>query len=92
VLAAVGVAVSTRATSETGRTRAVARVVREVAQYLGNTPAVCRASYIDPRVFDRYRAGATIAPTLERLRWAEDDDTPATQGPLEHAVVGLLED
>jgi DNA topoisomerase-1 len=29
---------------------------------LGNTPAVCRASYIDPRVLDRYRDGVTIKP------------------------------
>jgi hypothetical protein len=28
---------------------------------------MCRASYIDPRVIDRYHAGATIAQTLERV-------------------------
>ena len=28
------------------------RAVKEVSHYLGNTPAVCRASYIDPRVID----------------------------------------
>ena len=50
VLAAVGLAVSERADSDAARKRAVARVVREVAGYLGNTPAVARASYIDPRV------------------------------------------
>ncbi len=59
VLAAVALAVSgMAATSKTSRKRAKTRAVKEVARYLGNTPAVCRASYIDPRVFDRYRRRA----------------------------------
>ena len=29
--------------------------IRTVAAYLGNTPAVCRASYVDPRVIDRFQ-------------------------------------
>ncbi|MFY2763856.1 DNA topoisomerase IB [Arenimonas sp. MALMAid1274] len=32
-------------------------VVAEVAQLLGNTPAVCRKSYIDPRVFEAWQDG-----------------------------------
>jgi DNA topoisomerase IB len=32
--------------------------VKEVAQQLGNTPAVCRASYIHPRVFEGWRDGS----------------------------------
>ena len=44
VLAAVGLAVSEGASgSDAARKRAIARVVREVADYLGNTPAVARA-------------------------------------------------
>ena len=38
------------------------RAVNQVSEALGNTPAVCRASYIDPRVIDRFRDGATIRP------------------------------
>lgn len=38
VLAAVGLAVSGQAATESARKRAIARVVREVAAYLGNTP------------------------------------------------------
>jgi DNA topoisomerase IB len=61
VLAAVVLAVD----RETGRTRtarqrAVNAAVRKVSEELGNTPAVARRSYIDPRVFDRYRAGSVI--------------------------------
>jgi DNA topoisomerase IB len=34
--------------------------MREVADELGNTPAVARSSYVDPRVIDRYASGDTI--------------------------------
>ena len=43
------------------RERAIREAVAEVAELLGNTAAVCRASYIDPRLFDRFRNGQTIA-------------------------------
>jgi DNA topoisomerase IB len=50
VLAAVGLAVSGQAgDTEAARKRAISRAVQEVAGYLGNTPAVARGSYIDPR-------------------------------------------
>ncbi|MEO7981319.1 MAG: DNA topoisomerase IB [Sporichthyaceae bacterium] len=91
VLMAVGLAVSTRApTSETARKRAVSRVVTEVSHYLGNTPAVCRSSYIDPRVIDLYDDGTTIAPSLERLGAGADFGQPATHGQIEAAVLRLL--
>jgi DNA topoisomerase IB len=92
VLTAVALAVSEQATSPTGRKRAISRAVSEVAHYLGNTPAVCRASYIDPRVFDRYRAGITISPSLEGLAQLDEERTPATQGAIELAVLNLLAD
>jgi DNA topoisomerase-1 len=57
--------------------------------YLGNTPAVCRASYIDPRVFDRFTTGMTIGGALETLGDVEPGE-PATQGPIEEAVLDLL--
>lgn len=91
VLTAVGLAVSTAApTSPTARRRAVTRVVREVSEYLGNTPAVCRASYIDPRVFDLYDDGTTIAGSLGRLGADADFGQPATHGQVEAAVLRLL--
>jgi DNA topoisomerase IB len=92
VLAAVALAVSERATSPTGRKHAISRAVNEVAHYLGNTPAVCRASYIDPRVFDRYRAGITISPALDGIAQIDEERAPATQGAIERAVLRLLED
>ena len=66
------------------------RAIKVVAHYLGNTPAVCRASYIDPRVLDRYRAGATIEAALPVLD--EDDvDIARLHGRVEESVVDLLD-
>ena len=91
VLAAVGLAVSEPAAASDGtRKRAVARVVREVADYLGNTPAVARASYIDPRVIELYERGVTIAPALGRLGEDRDFGDLATRGSAERAVLELL--
>lgn len=68
VLAAVSLAVDGRqASSRTARKRAINHAVRGVAEVLGNTPAVARRAYIDPRVFDRYRSGTTIWSALETL-------------------------
>jgi DNA topoisomerase-1 len=62
VLAAVALAGEERPRSEAAAKRAISRAVNQVSEALGNTPAVCRASYIDPRVLDRYRDGVTIRP------------------------------
>jgi DNA topoisomerase IB len=61
VLAAVGLArAELGSSSVTSRKRAVSAVIKDVAGFLGNTPAVCRASYVDPRVIDRFQEGRTI--------------------------------
>jgi DNA topoisomerase I len=90
VLAAVALAVSGQASqSKTGRKRAMTRAVKEVARYLGNTPAVCRASYIDPRVFDRFQGGLTIGGVLPMLVDVEADNA-SLQGAVEEAVIDLI--
>ncbi len=76
----------------TSRRRVVNAAVKTVAAYLGNTPAVCRASYIDPRVIDRYQASVTIAPALERLPDGPDLANPRTRARIEAAVLELLAD
>jgi DNA topoisomerase IB len=90
VLAAVALAVSGPAAlqSKTARRRAVTRAVKEVAHYLGNTPAVCRASYIDPRVFDRFDAGLTISGVLPEL--GDEADLASIHGRVETAVLELI--
>jgi len=92
-LAAVALAVSAGATSPTARKRAITRAVKEVAHYLGNTPTVCRSSYIDPRVVDRFQAGETIASCLPDLGESTGGaaGTLLTHGALELALVDLLQ-
>jgi DNA topoisomerase IB len=92
VLAAIGLAVSTNAETETARKRAVTRVVKEVSDQLGNTPAVCRSSYIDPRIIDLYESGITIRDDLEQLGADASYGEPAFQGAIEAAVLALLRD
>ncbi|MBV9822114.1 MAG: DNA topoisomerase IB [Actinobacteria bacterium] len=92
VLAAAGLAVSTHAAdTPTARKRAVARTVREVAGHLGNTPAVARRSYIDPRVIGAYEQGVTVAPALGRLGTGGRRGEPATIGAFEAAVIDLID-
>jgi len=92
VLAAVALAVAGEvAGTESGRKRAITRAVKEVAHYLGNTPAVCRASYIDPRVFDRYEGGLIIRPALEEAAEAPAGEMAIHQPALEKAVLDLID-
>ncbi|HWB57643.1 MAG TPA: hypothetical protein VG479_11970, partial [Gaiellaceae bacterium] len=71
------------------RKRVASLAIREVARYLGNTPAVCRKSYVDPRVVDRFDAGQTIIAALERLPIELPE--PDRQRRVERAVLALLE-
>jgi DNA topoisomerase IB len=82
VIAAKALAVSgLKQGTKTGQKRAIVHAVKEVAYYLGNTPAVARASYIDPRLFDRFNDGLTI----DVLAISEPRD-------LEPAVIDLIRD
>jgi DNA topoisomerase I len=92
VLAAVSLAADGRgAVSKRARKRAMDGAVKGVAEVLGNTPAVARRSYIDPRVFDRYLSGWTIGGELDRIGTLRGpDDRRRTR--LEHAVLDLLHD
>jgi DNA topoisomerase I len=88
VLAAVRLA-GAQARSRRGAERVISEVVRDVAEHLGNTPAVCRSSYIDPRLFDRFRSGSTISLPGSPGRARATD---ALQTRIERAVIELLDD
>jgi DNA topoisomerase IB len=92
LLAAVALAVSGEvAATKTGRKRAVTRAIKEVAGYLGNTPAVCRASYVDPRVIDAYDGGLIIRPALEEVAQEMHPETlPIHHRAVEEAVLDLV--
>ncbi len=65
VLAAVELANRGLPDASRARERVIRQTVCAVADELGNTPSVCRTSYIDPRVFDIYRNGQVIAPASQ---------------------------
>jgi DNA topoisomerase IB len=91
MLAAVGLAATGPVPeTKTGRKRRINDAVKGVAEILGNTPAVCRSSYIDPRVIDQFGDGKTIAPALRRAR-PEDVYEPKVQRAIERAVIRLIE-
>lgn len=66
--------------------------MQEVSFWLGNTPAVCRSSYVDPRVVDRYLAGVTVSGALASLGEGARFGQLSTQGAVERAVLDLLDD
>jgi DNA topoisomerase-1 len=57
IVAAEALAQLGAAGTDAQRKKRMASAVAETAAALGNTPAIARNSYIDPRVFDRYRSG-----------------------------------
>jgi DNA topoisomerase IB len=79
--------IPTRGT-KTGRERAIRSAVTFVAEALGNTPAVARRSYIDPRVFDRYRAGNVVELDVDPDLLVSGRD--AHRRRIERAVLELL--
>jgi DNA topoisomerase IB len=93
VLAAMALAATEpeRRKVESANKRMIALAVRQVAYFLGNTPAVARASYIDPRVLDRFRDGYTIEPVLIDLD-EPDIGQPGIQGRVEEAVLDLIDE
>jgi DNA topoisomerase I len=91
VLAAVAIAGHDgTADTKTARKRVVNQAVRQVAEYLDNTPAVCRSAYIDPRVFDRFDAGETIRGSLERIVAGSAPDEFPEREKIETAVRRLI--
>ncbi|MGW4524075.1 DNA topoisomerase IB [Amycolatopsis sp. NPDC004378] len=87
VLAAAAFAAAEPPASKAARKRAESGVMKEVSHALGNTPAVCRTSYVDPRVVAAYRGERTIAAALKRAGRLDGDDARAV---LEKACARLL--
>jgi DNA topoisomerase-1 len=68
--------------------RVESAVMKEVSEALGNTPAVARASYVDPRVVTGYESGLTIAAAARRADRAKRPDE--RQAVLERATARLI--
>ena len=74
--------------TKASRKRAEVAAMKEVAEFLGNTPALARSSYVDPRVVDAYEEGTTIQAATRRKAATPDE----RQTILERAVLRLLKD
>ena len=91
VTLAAGTAESGMPQSERTRKRVVNQAVKQVSEHLGNTPAVARSSYIDPRVLEQFGEGRTVLPALRKLAGPMPDLTDdATRAQVERAVVRLI--
>ncbi len=73
------------ARTRTARNKNVLTTVRVVAAELGNTPAICRKSYVHPMILTRYlRSGATITvPRSKGSRISESKHTPEETALIE---------
>ena len=74
--------------TKASRKRAVVGAMKEVAAFLGNTPALARSSYVDPRVIDAYEEGRTIQRATRRSYETTDE----RQAALERATLRLLKE
>ena len=87
VLAAAALAVSEEpGATKASRKRAVSAAMKEVSDFLGNTPTLARSSYVDPRVIDAYEKGRTIGRAARRSFETPDE----RQTVLERATLKLL--
>lgn len=79
-----------RAHSEREARRNVVTAMRLVAAELGNTPTICRASYVHPAVVERYLAeGATIE--LPRRPRRRSEGSRAAHSVEERALIRFLD-
>ena len=77
------------ARSERQARRNVVAAVKEVAETLGNTPAIARESYVNPAVFDWYGEGVTIEDYQRRAERRVRRERLAYD-PNELALLSLL--
>jgi len=76
--------------SETEAKRNIVRAIETVAKRLGNTPAVCRKSYVHPAILELYTSGA-LMNTLEQAVEKELREELAQLQPEEAAVLAILQ-
>ena len=75
--------------NENGAKENIVAAVKTVSQKLGNTPAVCRKSYIHPAIFESYLDGSMLESLKQRVE-EEISENVANLRPEEAAVLGLL--
>lgn len=76
--------------SDTARKKAITACVRTAARKLGNTPAIARASYIDPRIIRRFMDGEDLGSISRTVRSMKADTDGEYLSPEERFVLKLL--
>jgi DNA topoisomerase-1 len=74
-------------TNQTERKKLVTDVIKNVAEHLGNTPAVCKKSYVYPGVVDEFLANGALALVEKAVAKAG----PHALDRHESAVIALIE-
>ena len=90
VHAAVDLADADPPTTKAALNTAVKEMLEEVSEHLGNTPAVARSSYVDPRIIDQFAHGRTIAEVIDRV--GDDLDDDKTRAAVERSVNRILDE
>jgi DNA topoisomerase-1 len=90
VLAATAFRELEAATSATQAKQNIKMVIESVAKILGNTPTICRKSYVHPDIINAYVEGDTLAAVSQRI---SDEVKPSLNRlrPTEAAVLTLLQ-
>lgn len=91
LIASAELALAERAESERERKKTVTACVRKVAKKLGNTPAIARSSYIDPRIIKTFMDGEDLAKvhkTVEAMKIKKGEEYLS---PDERCVLSVLE-
>lgn len=75
------------------RKKNVVTAVRLVSAELGNTPAICRKSYVHPIIISRYmKSGATIHPESRGRGAGGKRQAPFAHSPEERSLIAFLDE
>ena len=88
-LAVVSLLALEPATSATASKKNISRAIKNVSQRLGNTPAVCRASYVHPAVLKSYQDGS-LASLTESIKGIDPEEEPVGLSIHENEVLRFL--
>lgn len=91
LIASAELALAERAESERERKKAVTVCVKKVAKKLGNTPAIARSSYIDPRIIKTFMDGEDLRKVRSTVKTMKHKKGEEYLSPDERCVLEVLE-
>ncbi len=91
LIASADLAAAEQAESEQERKKLVTACVQKVSKKLGNTPAIARGSYIDPRIIQRFMDGEDLSAVAGTVQNMKQQKGAQYLSPEEQSVLCLLE-